>query len=160
MHWYMKADRQLVLAVGLPLVLGAVAGLATRTEAKSTWYTSLKKPDWTPPNYLFGPVWTVLYILMGLASYRVWKAGGRQEPMILYGVQLALNVAWSMLFFNAKSLSWALFDVLALLGVLVATTVAFYRIDRVAGYMMLPYLAWVAFAAALTANIYRKNRDA
>lgn len=150
-------DWGLVLAVAIPLGLGAMAGFATREGPRSAWYQSLNKPSWQPPPYLFGPVWSVLYVLMGLASWRVWKSSGRTQPLILYGIQLALNVAWSFLFFNAKNLRWAVVDIVALLGVLVATTVSFYRADHVAGYLMMPYLAWVAFATALTLNVYSKN---
>lgn len=152
-------DWSLVLSVAIPLGLGGISGFLTRNETKGAWYASLKKPSWMPPRALFGPVWTVLYILMGIAAWRVWKAGGGEQPMVLYGIQLAMNIAWSFLFFNAKSLKWALFDVVALLGVLVATTTTFYRVDHVAGYLMLPYLAWVAFATALTANLYVSNRQ-
>ena len=147
----------LLVSVAIPLAVGAIAGLATRHKVSSTWYNSLEKPSWTPPRQVFGPVWTALYILMGVACWRVWKAGGRSEPMTLYGIQLGLNLAWSLLFFNAQSLKWALFDILALLGVLVATTMSFYKVDKMAGYLMMPYLAWVAYATTLTAGLYYKN---
>lgn len=156
----LRMDWGLAVAVGIPLGLGSLAGFLTRNESKSAWYNSLSKPSWTPPGYVFGPVWTLLYILMGVASWRVWKAGGGQQPMVLYALQLTMNLAWSFLFFNAKNLQWALLDILGLLGVLVATTAAFYRVDRVAGYLMLPYVAWVGFAAALTISLYKKNPDA
>lgn len=156
----MTVDWGLVLSVALPVGLGAAAGFATRDGVRSTWYAELEKPSWQPPAYLFGPVWTVLYVLMGLAAWRVWKAGARAEPMLLYGVQLALNIVWSFLFFSAKNLKWALFEIIALWGVLVATTVTFYNADRTAGYLMVPYLAWVTFACILTYTIYRRNRDA
>lgn len=150
----------LVLAIALPVILGLAAGYLTRSNAEGQWYASLKKPSWTPPKWLFGPVWAVLYVMMGYASWRVWKSGGRQEPMILYGIQLALNVAWSFMFFRAQNLSWALFDIMALLGVLSATVMSFYTVDHVAAYAMMPYLAWVSYATALTANIYLNNNGA
>lgn len=149
----------LVASVALPLGLGALAGYATRGDVKGQWYQSLEKPGWQPPSYIFGPVWTVLYVLMGVAAWRVWKAGGRTEPMTLYALQLGLNVAWSFLFFRARNLKWAVLDILALLSVLVATTTSFYRVDKVAGYLMMPYLAWVTFATVLTLSIYTKNKD-
>jgi tryptophan-rich sensory protein len=104
-------------------------------------------------------VWTLLYILMGLAFWRMWRATGGSDVTanVLFAVQLSLNLAWSLLFFNAQNLQAALLDVLALLGVLSATTLAFYKADHTAGYMLMPYLAWVAFATALTASIYFKN---
>lgn len=150
-------DTRLLVSVAVPVGLGGVAGLMTRGATQSEWYTSLAKPSWQPPGYVFGPVWTVLYVLMGVAFWRVWKAGGGSHPMTLYAVQLGLNIAWSYLFFNAKSLSWALFDIVALLGVLLATVSSFYQVDHTAGYLLLPYLAWVTFAAALTTDIYLKN---
>lgn len=149
----------LILSVAIPVAVGSLAGFLSRDGTRSQWYKQLEKPGWMPPPYVFGPVWAVLYVLMGVAAWRVWKAGGRTQPMVLYAVQLALNFAWSLLFFNAQSLSWALFDIVALLGVLVATTVSFYQVDHVAGYLMTPYLAWVAFATALTLSIYTKNKN-
>ena len=153
----LNIDWPLTFAVSLPLGLGALAGWMTRDETKGEWYRSLRKPWWQPPATLFAPVWTTLYILMGIASWRVWRAGGGEHSMALYAVQLALNIAWSFLFFKAKNLDWALFDITALLGVLLATTSAFYRVDRTAGYLMLPYVAWVSFATVLTATLYASN---
>ena len=150
-------DWRLVASIALPVVLGSLAGYLTRGQTRGAWYTSLKKPGWMPPGYLFGPVWTVLYVLMGIAAWRVWRAGGGDQPMLLYASQLALNVAWSFLFFNAHNLQWALFDIVALLGVLTVTAFAFYKVDPVAGYLMVPYVLWVTYATALTANIYMNN---
>ena len=150
-------DASLAVCIAIPLLLGSLAGYATRGETMGQWYTSLQKPSWMPPRFVFGPVWTVLYILMGIAAWRVVKAGGGQHPLALYGLQLGLNVAWSFMFFSAKNLKWALLDIIALLGVLVGTTFVFYRVDRVAGYLMIPYVLWVAFATLLTLNLYLTN---
>lgn len=155
-----SVNRSLLLCIALPVGLGLLAGMATQADARGEWYKSLKKPPWQPPSYVFGPVWTLLYILMGVAAWRVWKAGGGKQPMILYGVQLVLNIAWSFLFFKAHNITWALFDIVALLSVLVATTSAFFRVDRTAGYLMMPYLAWVTFATALTFSVYSRNKQA
>lgn len=146
----------LLLAVGLPVSVGALAGYITRGESGGEWYRALRKPAWNPPGYVFGPVWTVLYVLMGVASWRAWRAGAT-GGLVLYGVQLALNFAWSLLFFRARSPRWALADILALLGVLAATAASFGRADPVAGLLMAPYLAWVAFATALNAAIVARN---
>lgn len=151
-------DPSLLLSIALPVTLGFATGWSIRDETRGAWYMSLKKPTWQPPAYVFGPVWTVLYVLMGVAAWRVWRAGGRGHPMTLYATQLALNVAWSFLFFKAHNLEWALFDIVALLGVLVATTASFAEVDVVAGRLMVPYLAWVAFATMLTVTLYVKNR--
>ena len=150
-------DWKLVVSVAIPVVVGALSGHLTRNEAQSAWYRDLSKPSWNPPGYVFGPVWAVLYVLMGIAFWRVWKAGGGEHPMGLYAAQLVLNFAWSLLFFRARSIKWALLDILALLGVLVATVCSFYSVDPVAGYLLVPYLAWVSFATALTANLYVMN---
>lgn len=152
-----SVDWRLVASVALPVGLGFGVGFLTRDETSSPWYQSLKKPSWQPPRQVFPVVWTVLYILMGVAAYRVWAAGGRRDPMVLYGVQLALNILWSLVFFGAKSLQWSVNVIVALLAVLTATTVSFYSVDRTAGYLMLPYLAWVCLATALTLNIHMNN---
>lgn len=155
----MRVDWSLVASVAVPVAVGAIVAVATRKEVKDEWYNSLQKPEWTPPKYLFGPVWTVLYVMMGIAFWRVYTAGLRTDALALFTVQLVLNAAWSILFFNAQSLTWALVDVTALLSTLVATTLTFYKIDHAAGYLMMPYLVWVAYATALTAAIYTKNPD-
>lgn len=151
-------DWRLVPSIAVPVGLGALAGFATREGTRSEWYRQLQKPSWQPPGAAFGPVWTVLYVLMGIAFWRVWAAGAPAGPMALYALQLALNFAWSFAFFRAHSLGWALADIVALLVVLMATVVSFYRVDRTAGLMLVPYVAWVAFATALTGNLYVNNR--
>lgn len=153
----MRIEWSLLIAVAIPLGLGSLAGYMTRDGTTSAWYTSLRKPSWQPPGYLFGPVWTLLYVLMGVASWRVWKAGGGHLALAMYAVQLSLNIAWSFLFFRVHSLKWALLDIGALMGVLIATVSSFSRIDKVAGYLMMPYLAWVTFATALTVRLHALN---
>lgn len=153
----MKLNWKLAASIALPLGLGLGVGFLTRDETSSQWYKNLKKPEWQPPAFVFPIVWTTLYILMGIAAYRVWAAGGRRDPMVLYGVQLALNIVWSLVFFRAKSLRGALYIILALLPLIVATTASFYSVDRVAGHLMLPYVAWVSLATALTLNINMNN---
>lgn len=152
-----KLDWRLAASIALPVGLGLGVGYLTRDETSSPWYKGLKKPSWQPPRQVFPIVWTVLYILMGVAAYRVWVAGGRRDPLVLYGVQLALNILWSLVFFRGKDLQWSLNIIVALLAVLTATTASFYGVDRVAGYLMLPYLAWVSLATALTLNITMNN---
>lgn len=147
----------LALSIAVPLGLGSLSGYAMRGETQSQWYTTLKKPSWQPPAWLFGPVWTTLYIMMGVAFWRVWRAGAPTLPVTLYAVQLALNVAWTFLFFKKRNLTLALVDIVTLVAVLVATTAAFYNTDRTAGLLLLPYLAWTTFATALSARIYTLN---
>lgn len=149
----------LAASVGVPLLGGMVIGLSIAPEIKG-WYKTLKKPSWNPPDWLFGPVWSVMYCAMGLAAHRVYLAGGGPLPLTLYAAQLALNFAWSPIFFKAHNLKGASLDITALLGVLGATIYEFSKVDTVAAQMMLPYLGWVSFASALTWNIYLNNSQA
>ncbi len=142
--------------VALPVAAGAGVGMLIAPEIKG-WYKTLRKPSWNPPNWLFGPVWTVLYTMMGIASYRVYKAGGGALPMGLYTSQLVMNLAWSPLFFKTHKLGLASAEIVGLLGVLAATIVEFDKVDRTAALMMLPYGAWTSFAAALTVTIWQLN---
>ncbi|MBI5686652.1 MAG: tryptophan-rich sensory protein [Verrucomicrobia bacterium] len=124
------------------------------------WYASLRKPSWNPPNWIFGPVWTMLYIMMAVAAWRVWRFGsgdGRQKALGLFFAQLCLNAAWTPLFFGLKHPALAFGDIVLLWLSLGATTVAFFKMDRVAGWLMVPYLAWVSFAAVLNAVLWRMN---
>lgn len=148
----------LAVSVGVPLVGGMAIGMSIAPDIKK-WFPKLKKPSWNPPNWLFGPVWTVLYCAMGVAAHRVWKAGGGPLPLGLYAAQLVLNLAWSPLFFRAHNLKAASAEITALLGVLGATIWEFSKVDALAAQLMLPYLGWVSFATALTWNIYLNNPE-
>lgn len=139
--------------------MGGIGGLATASSV-TTWYAGLIKPPFNPPNAVFGPVWTTLYVLMALAAWRVWRAGpaARRRPgLILYAAQLALNLGWSLIFFGLRQPAIALAEVALLLAAVVATAVAFWHADRPAGLMMIPYAAWVAFASVLNFEIWRLN---
>ncbi|XP_012286168.1 translocator protein [Orussus abietinus] len=142
--------------------LGGWAGAYITRKNLNPWYQGLKKPSWTPPNWTFGPVWTGLYCTMGYSSYLVWRdAGGLEEaalPLSVYGVNVALNWAWTPLFFGAHNVKWALYEILALWGSTAALGIVFYRVNSVAGYLMIPYLAWNTLAVALNYVIYRDNR--
>lgn len=146
------------LAVSL-LLVAAVAFFSGRS-GPSDWYQQLAKPSWTPPNTVFAPVWTLLYILMAVAAWLVWKRAGfagAAWPLGLYLVQLALNGGWSWLFFGRHEIGFALLDLAALWTVLLATTILFWRVQLVAGALLLPYLAWVSFAGALNLSLWRLN---
>ena len=147
----------------LAFVIGCEAvGLtgAAVTNPGSDWYRALAKPSFQPPAWIFGPAWTLLYALMGLAAWRMWQrraAPGARTALVLFGAQLAVNAAWSPVFFGAPAVGAAL-AVIAVLAVLVAATiVAFRRVDRTAAALLLPYLAWVLFATVLNAAILRLN---
>lgn len=152
----MGAVLSVVVAIGVPLGISLAINYKTPHDTKG-WYKDLKKPSWTPPAWVFGPAWTILYSLMGTASWLVWKNGTSYIPLTLYGVQLMLNFAWSPLFFGKKDPGLALADIIGLLGVLTATIVEFRKVDEVAAALMYPYLGWTAFASALTYNIWANN---
>jgi len=140
------------------LATGAVGALATRQARE--FYAGLVKPTWAPPGWLFGPVWTTLYVLMGVAAWLVWrKAGwaGAAGALVLFVAQLVCNAAWSWIFFAWRRGALAFADIVLLLGLVAATIFTFARVDRLAAVLLLPYLAWIIFAAALTHAVWRAN---
>lgn len=150
-----RAVRALPLFVGGCLLVGATAGLAT-VEGVRTWYPTVVKPSWTPPDAVFGPVWTVLYVAMGFAAWRVWARGPSPRvarALTLFGVQLGLNAAWSPIFFALHRPDVALAVIVALDVALAGTILAFRRVDRAAAIVLVPYLLWCLFATALNAAI-------
>lgn len=139
------------------LAVGAVASLFTK-PAIPTWYASLIRPAFAPPNWLFAPVWTALYIAMAFAGWRVWKKTGLRAPeMAMFGVQLALNFAWSMIFFGLHAIGAALIEIVLLDVAILVTTIAFFRRDRLAGLLFAPYLGWVVFATLLNQAFWKLN---
>ncbi|MFO1463918.1 MAG: TspO/MBR family protein [bacterium] len=141
----------------LSLAVQAGGALATFPEI-ATWYAGLQKPAWNPPPWIFGPVWTVLYALMAVAAWLVWREVGlRSAPLRLYFLQLLLNFAWSFLFFWGHSPALALLDILLLWLAIGATTLVFGRVRPFSALLFLPYWAWVSFAAALNFAIWRLN---
>ncbi len=124
------------------------------------WYEALDKPEWNPPAWIFGPVWTLLYTMMAVAAWRVWRHGGwavRGRALGLYLVQLALNAAWTPLFFGWHQPGLAFLDIVLLLAAMVATGVAFARVDRLAALLWVPYVMWVGFATLLNFTLWRMN---
>ena len=145
--------------VALCLGVAAIGGWATSISVDG-WYQTLDKPRWTPPDRVFAPVWTILYLMMAVAAHRVWRRAGvkgGRGPLALFGVQLALNLLWSILFFGLQRIGLALLDIVLLWTAIAATAVAFWRIDRLAGILLLPYLGWVTYAVALNAAIWHLN---
>ena len=132
-------------------VLGGRAAAAAFPE----WYATLRKPSWTPPGWVFGPVWTLLYPLVAMAGWLAWREGRARLGPLVYLLQLALNAAWPWLFFGQRRVDLALACVVALWIAILATVLAFWRVSRTAAVLMLPYLAWVGFAAALNHAIWR-----
>lgn len=149
----------LVAAVVICFAVAGLGGLATAPNIDG-WYAGLAKPSWTPPPWVFGPVWSALYLTMAVAAWLVWRRDGFSAgavPLALFGVQLALNGVWSWLFFALQSPAVALVDIVLLWAAIVATTVIFWRRSTLAGALLVPYVAWVSFAAALNYAIWRLN---
>ncbi len=148
----------LVLAAFLLASLAAatVGGLATGPAVRD-WYPTIAKPDWTPPAWLFGPVWTALYAMMAVAGWLVWRRVGWGGALVWFGVQLALNAMWSPVFFGMHQIGLALVIIILLWVAIAGTMVAFWRVSPVAGWLFVPYLAWVSFATALNFAIWRLN---
>ena len=151
--------RAAALIVAICLSVGALGGLMTASGV-STWYPTLEKPAWNPPNGVFGPVWTALYAMMALAYWLVWRRrglAGARAATALFAIQLSLNLAWSGLFFSLQRPDLALLDIFALLIALVWTTLEFHRHSRTAAALMVPYILWVSFALSLNAAIWWLN---
>jgi tryptophan-rich sensory protein len=149
------------LALWIVVCLGAAAlGSVFTTSSIPDWYGTLNKPTWTPPNAVFGPVWTVLYLMMAVAVWLVWRRGERVPvgvPLTLFGVQLIVNVMWSWLFFGMRLPGAAFVDVVALWCLILATIITFWPVAPLAGALLLPYFAWVTFASALNWAVWRMN---
>jgi benzodiazapine receptor len=148
---------RLTLCIAVCLGAGWLGFLPTR-PALMTWYEGLSKPNWTPPNWLFAPVWTILYVAMGVAAWLVWRRSSfTAAPMQLFLLQLLLNVAWSAVFFRFRSPGWAFIEIVALWCAILLTAITFGRTAPAAGWLMIPYLLWVSYAAALNFAIWRLN---
>lgn len=148
----------LVVSLLVSFAAAALGGLATRRAPE--FYAALARPEWAPPASVFGPVWTLLYTLMALAAWLVWKDRGLaavRGPLVLFGSQLALNALWSWLFFAWQRGLLAEIEIVVLLAFIAATLVAFWRVRPLAGALLLPYLAWVGYATALTFALVRRN---
>lgn len=148
------------LAAWLAITFAAAAAGAAASIDAGAFYTQLVRPEWAPPPSLFGPVWTALYVSMGIAAWLVWRAGGghaARRALLLFLVQLALNALWSWLFFGWHRGALAFAGVLLLWGLIGATLIAFWRVRALAGALLVPYLAWVSFASVLTYAVWQRN---
>lgn len=150
----------LLICLLIPLVIGVIGGFITM-ESVRTWYPTLNKPKLNPPNTVFGPVWTALYLLMGIASYLVWRkrkiVSGYAWAVRIYFLQLLLNLFWSYLFFHQQQVGAAIIEIGILLIAIIINAFIFYRINKAAGWLFLPYILWVGFASYLTYSIYILN---
>ena len=152
---------QVVGLIGWLLVCFAASAVGAVASVQATsFYSQLTQPGWAPPPYVFGPVWTVLYILMAIAAWLVWRAGGFRDHRValtLFLIQLAPNAVWSWLFFAWHQGALALADIVLLWVLLVATLAAFWRAQPLAGVLLIPYLLWVSFAAVLNYAVWQLN---
>jgi len=149
----------LALFLALCLGIGWLGGAVT-TASMKTWYAELTKPFFSPPDEVFGPVWTVLYVLMGIAAWRIWRVADRETargPLAMFALQLALNLGWSVAFFGLQRAGAAVAVILVLEVAVVTTALAFRPIDRIAALLLVPHILWVAFVMALNIAIWRLN---
>lgn len=143
----------------LCLAVSGIGGAITATSV-DTWYQALEKPPFNPPDWVFAPVWTALYILMGIAAWRVWRLRSFDvtgKAFAVFAVQLGLNLAWSFLFFGLQRIDLALVEIVLLLCAIIANTIMFWRIDRLAGLLFVLYAAWVTYATVLNASLWLLN---
>jgi tryptophan-rich sensory protein len=149
----------LIVFLVVCLLVSGAGGAVTATSV-DTWYQALQKPPFNPPDWIFAPVWTVLYLFMAIAGWRVWRTAPRNSgrlALVVFAVQLGLNFAWSLVFFGTQRVDLALAIVIVLLLAITANTILFWRIDRWAGMLFAPYVLWVAFAVVLNASIWMLN---
>lgn len=150
----------LILCLAIPLAAGGLSGYLTIAGLRD-WYTTLSKPSFNPPNFIFGPVWTTLYLLMGISIYSVWEDKlnrDRTKAISIFAIQLFLNFWWSIIFFQFHSPFWALVEIIFLWLSILYMIVVFRSIRPLAAYLQIPYLLWVSFASLLTASIWWLNR--
>lgn len=156
-----KKIAHLLICMLIPVIVGGIAGFITRNEiGTGGWFSSLIKPSFNPPNALFGPVWTILYLLMGISLYMIWSDSAtpqRKEALLIFSLQLFFNFCWSILFFNLHLIFASVINILVLWGCIIWMILAFKKIKPVAGYLQLPYLLWVTFASVLDISIWKLN---
>lgn len=159
----MKRNRtiQLIICILIPLVVGGISGYITSGEVQNgMWFKALHKPSYNPPNYVFGPVWSALYILMGISLYLVWiNSYGflRKKAITLFGIQLFFNFWWSILFFHFHFIRASVIDIVILWFCILWMIMIFHRIKPIASYLQIPYIAWVSFASMLDISIWLLN---
>ena len=151
---------KLIICLALTIGLGGAGGFFTVKEIAS-WYVTLQKPSFNPPNYLFGPVWSVLYILMGISLYLICKqppSKQRKQAISIFLIQFVLNVSWSFIFFNQHQILGALIDIIAIWLLILLTIFLFAKLNKTAAWLLVPYISWVSFAMLLNAAIWILNK--
>jgi benzodiazapine receptor len=155
----MKKIFKFLVAIFIPLIVGFLGSIFTSSSVDS-WYVTLNKPSFTPPGWLFAPVWTALYILMGISFYIIWVKGSgklRRNAFTVYSFQLLLNFLWSMFFFGLRSPLTGFIDIVLLWVFIVINIVLFYRISKIASSLLMPYFLWVSFASVLNFSVFILN---
>ncbi|MBW2966057.1 tryptophan-rich sensory protein [Candidatus Woesearchaeota archaeon] len=154
----MKKIWKLIISIIIPFLASAIGSLFTASSV-STWYVELIKPSFNPPSWVFGPVWTLLYLLMGIALYLIWvdKAKNKEKAYWTFGIQLGLNALWSILFFGLRNPLLAFIEIIVLWIAILMTIIYFYRINKKTIYLLLPYILWVSFAAVLNFSLMILN---
>jgi benzodiazapine receptor len=142
------------------LFIAFLPGIIASQFSPGQWYMALHRPSWTPPGWIFAPVWTILYFMIGLAGYWAWNnsdPGNRKIPFSVFALQLILNATWSFVFFGLNSLPLSVVNITALWSLILANMVIFYRLSSIAGYLLIPYFLWSTFAAVVNWSIWRLN---
>jgi len=156
----MSNSVKLIISIALPLLVGFTASYFTVSGVDS-WYKTIQKPAWNPPNWVFGPVWTTIYILMGISLFLVWKrnvsAEVKRTAFILFGLQLLANFLWSFIFFDQQQPGLAFAEIIVLWMLILLTIFSFARLNKTAAWLLVPYISWVSFAAMLNFTIWRLN---
>lgn len=156
----MNNTLRFIISIAIPLLIGSSGAFFTVTGINS-WYQTIQKPSWNPPNWVFGPVWTTLYILMGIALYLVWKQqdqdAAKRTAILLFAVQLVLNFFWSLIFFKWQQPGWAFAELAVMWIVILLTILQFSKISNAAAWLLVPYISWVSFAGILNYTIWRLN---
>ena len=152
---------KLIISILIPVAVGAVSGFFTSSEIPG-WYQTINKPTWNPPSWLFGPVWTTLYVMMGVALFLIWKSDASQSvkktAIILFATQLVLNFFWSFIFFNQHQIGWAVVEIITMWIFILLTIFAFAPINKIAAWLLVPYISWVSFATILNYTIWQLNK--
>ena len=156
----MKNIIKLIISIIICQLAGIIGSIFT-TPSISTGYASLNKPVFNPPNWVFSPVWITLFVLMGISLYLVWSKAIKKElkkrALILFGIQLLLNIFWSVIFFGLNSILFAFIEIIFLWIAILLTIIYFYKISKIASYLLIPYILWVSFAAVLNFSIFLIN---
>src|SRR5215203_4885092 len=157
----MNNTGKLIIAIIIPLLIGFTSGFFT-TTGPGSWYQTLEKPTWNPPGWVFAPVWTTLYIVMGVAFFFVWKTSTniriKNIALFLFALQLVLNFFWSFIFFKLEEPGWAVVEIIVLWVAILATIFSFASISKLSAWLLVPYISWVSFAAILNYTIWNLNK--